>query len=186
MKGPRLLFTRLLFVTAVIATAGCTVTTSESTAQPFAKTPDSRPGAAGALPDNQALITDIGALGLVGVKFENPAPAITHPMATHTSKQLPDENPSDSASSSGSPEKYAQSVVEIDGIVTGFDASSGTLEVEGIEIKLRDTTEFSDGNQYIERDAFFAELKQGLSVVIVKWRSFESFDQPPHILELGS
>lgn len=80
-----------------------------------------------------------------------------------------------------------QTEVEIDGIVTGIDAAAGTLEVEGIEITTSSETEYQDdNNRYLNREAFFALLRQGVSVVKVKWRPFTGYDQPPRELELES
>ncbi|MFK7858659.1 MAG: hypothetical protein AB8B64_07560 [Granulosicoccus sp.] len=187
MKRICLVISGLCFVTVVMATASCTVvTTGKSADNPLRQKTSSLSVVGDSAAKHQGLVSDMGTRGLLGAESENPALAIFHPMATHTAKTPLNENFSGSALNNLSPEQYARSDVEIDGIVTSLDVTSGTLEVEGIEIKLSDTTGYSDGDQYIDREAFFAKLRQGVSVVIVKWRSFTSYGQSPHTIELES
>lgn len=131
-----------------------------------------------------------GSLYLMATKIENQDPAVRYPFSTSfgVNSSTDDSNTlSIDDSSSNGVDSAGRTEVEIDGLVTGFDPAAGTLKVEGIEITTSGETEYQDEyDQYLTRAAFFARLRQGVTVVKVKWRPFTGYDQPPRELELES
>lgn len=77
--------------------------------------------------------------------------------------------------------------VEIDGVVTRIDSATGTLYIEGIEIRTSNVTKYLyRGDYYVSREEFFGSLRQGVTVVKVRWHPFTGYDQPAQKLELES
>jgi len=139
---------------------------------------------------DESLAYEPGSLYLLATKIENHEPAVRLPSSTSTHSNSPGDGsnrPSSDESASNGGDSDNRTEVEIDGIVTGFDATAGTLHVEGIEITTSSKTEYQDeADHYITRKEFFARLRQGVSVVKVKWRPFTGYDQPPRELEFES
>lgn len=75
--------------------------------------------------------------------------------------------------------------VEIEGVVQAVDATAGTLSVGGIVIRPSTGTEYEDvADRPLSREAFFARLVVGATVVKATWRPFVDYDRPPHELEI--
>jgi hypothetical protein len=141
---------------------------------------------------DESLAYEPGSLYLLATKIENHDPSVRYPSSSSTdSGSSSDDSNSlsgdDSSSGSDNDDSSDRTEVEIDGIVTDFDTAAGTLEVEGIMITTANTTQFQDhDDQYVSREMFFTRLRQGVTVVKVKWRPFSGYDQPPHEVEIES
>lgn len=139
---------------------------------------------------NESRSYEPGSLYLLATTIENHESSVRYPPSSSTgsdSSTDDPEGPSSDDSTSPDDDSGVLTEVEIVGIVTGFDTSAGTMKVEGIEVTTSFSTEYQmKDDRYVSRDDFFAMLRQGISVIKVKWRPFTGYDQPPHELQLES
>ena len=93
-----------------------------------------------------------------------------------------DDDDSDSTSG-GSDDEDTE--VELEGTVSALNTQEGLLVINGIDIRVDDSTEFENRqDQHITRNQFFNLIDIGSTVVKIKWKRFTTYTDAPHEVEI--